>query len=225
MTAMTLSEELLLLAHDDESDQPGATVALGTGLAGALLLDLAAEGLVVAKGKTLVGVAGTASRPLLAATLTELLASDEPRPAQHWLTQLPPALAPLRTQIATSLAERGALTEERCTALGLVVTAPWPDVDPALEHELRARLQRVLVYSGEPDAHTALLISLLRPLAMVRNVVDKHHRKQADARAKAITQATADATATPAAVARPVHVAQAAVLAAVMTATTVTTTA
>ena len=146
-----------------------------------------------------------------------MLTSDEPRPAQHWLTQLPSALAPLRTQVGTALAERGALAEERRTALGLVRTAGWPEVDPAPEHELRARLHRVLVYSGEPDAHTALLISLLRPLALVRNVVDKHHRKQADGRAKAITQAATDATATPATVSRPVHAAQAAVLASLMT--------
>jgi len=56
-------------------------------------------------------------------------------------------------------------------------------------------------------------------MGMLRNVVDKHHRKQADARAKAITQATADATATPATVPRPVHTTQAAVLAAVMSTT------
>ncbi|MGV8964707.1 MAG: GOLPH3/VPS74 family protein [Cellulomonas sp.] len=222
MTAMLLSEELLLLAREDESDKPGMTLALDNGLAGALLLDLAAEGLVVAKGKLLVGVDGAASHPLLSAALTELLASDEARPAQHWLTQLTTALAPLHTQVASSLAERGALAEERRTAWGLVPAAVWPPVDPASEHELRARLHRVLVYSGEPDARTALLISLLRPLAMVRNVVDKHHRKQADARAKAISQATADATATPATVSRPVHATQAAVLAAVMAPLTTT---
>jgi len=162
MTAMMLSEELLLLAHDDEPDKPGATLTLDNGLACALLLDLAAEGLVVAKGKAVVGVAGTASHPLLNAALTELLASDEPRPAQHWLTQLPSALGPLRAQVGTSLAERGVLAAERRTALGLVPARPWPEVDPATEHELRARLHRALVYSGEPDAHTALLISLLR---------------------------------------------------------------
>lgn len=219
MTAMTLSEELYLLARDDEPGMTGATLPLDSGLAGALLLDLAAQGLVVAKGKTVAGVVGTASHSLLSAALAELLADDEPRPARHWLTQLPSALAPLRTQVGTSLAERGALAEGRRTALGLVPATPWPEVDPALEHELRARLHRVLVYGGEPDAHTSLLISLLRPLAMVRNVVDKQHRKQADARAKAITQATADATATPATVPRPVHSAQAAVLAAVLTST------
>lgn len=222
MTAMTLSEELLLLAHDDEPGKPGATLALDNGLAGALLLDLAAEGLVVAKGKTVVGVAGTASHPFLSAALTELLAGDEPRPARHWLTQLPSALAPLRAQVGTSLAGRGALGEERRAALGLEPAAPRPEVDPEPEHELRARLHRVLVYSGEPDAHTALLISLLRPLGMVRNVVDKHHRKQADARAKAIAQATADPTTTPATVSPSVHTAQAAVLTAMMTLPTTT---
>lgn len=224
MTAMTLSEELLLLAPDDEPDKPGAALALDSALAAALLLDLAAQGLVAAHGRTIVGVAGTASHPLLSAALTAILTSDEPRPAQHWLTELPSALAPLRAQVAASLAERGALAEERWSALGLVPAAPWPEVDPALEHELRARLHRVLVYGGEPDPHSALLICLLRPVALLRNVVDKQHRKQADARAKAITLATADATTTPATLSRPVHTAQAAVLAAVLTSPTVTAT-
>jgi len=216
MTAMTLSEELLLLCRDDEPDAPGAALSLDDGLSAALLLELAAEGLLVAKGRTLVPVAGAASHPLLDAALAELLASDEAHPAQHWLTRLPVALAPLRTQVAASLAARGALAEHRRTAVGLGSDAPWPEADPAPEHELRARLHRVLVYGGEPEPRTALLISLLRPLALVRAVVDKQHRKQADARAKAITQATADATAAPATVSRPVHAAQAAVLAAVL---------
>jgi hypothetical protein len=223
MTAMMLSEELLLLAPDG-SDKPGEAVGLETGLAAALLLDLAADGLVVAKGKTVIGISGTASRPLLDAALTELLASDEPRAAQHWLAQLPSALQTLRTRVGTSLAERGALVESRRTALGLDPSSPWPEVDPAPEHELRARLHRVLVYGGEPDPRTALLISLLRPLGMVRNVVDKQHRKQADARAKGIAQATADATATPTTVPRAVHAAQASVLAAMVTITAVVTT-
>jgi len=194
---MTLSEELLLLAPE-ESDQPGETARLSSGLAAALLLDLAAEGLVVAKGKTIVGVVGDAADPLLNAALAELLGSDEPRTAQHWVTHLPSALDPLRTQVSTMLAERTLL------------------VDPA--PELRARLHRVLVYGGEPDPRTALLISLLRTLGLVRAVVDKHHRKQADARAKAISQTVADASTTPATASRAVHAAQASVLAAVISA-------
>jgi len=223
MTAMTLSEELLVLAPDG-FDTPDAAPGLDTGLAGALLLELAAKGLLVAKGKTVIGVAGTASRPLLDAALRELLASDEPHAATHWLTRLPSALEPLRTRIGTPLAERGALAEARRTALGLDPAAAWPEVDPAPEHELRARLHRVLVYGGEPDPHTALLIALLRPLGLVRGIVDKQHRKQADARAKAIAQAAADAGTTPATVPRAVHAAQAAVLAAAVTLTAALTT-
>ncbi|QTE28158.1 GPP34 family phosphoprotein [Pengzhenrongella sicca] len=212
MTAMALSEELLLLAHDDEPDRPGSTLPLEGGLAAALLLDLATEGLLVAKGRSVVGVDGTASRPLLAAALAALRAEDEPHDARYWLAELPVALGPLRGQVGAAVAERGALTADRCAALGLTAAPGRPEVDPAPEHELRARLHRVLVYSGEPDNRTALLISLLRPLAMVRGVVDKQHRKQADALAKAITRATADAAATPAAISRAVHAAQAAVV-------------
>ncbi|HEY8721573.1 GOLPH3/VPS74 family protein [Pengzhenrongella sp.] len=214
MTALLLAEELFLLAHDDESGKPGAVLALDNALAGALLLDLAAVELVHAEGKSLTAVEGTPAHPLLAAAHAELLASDAKRTAQHWVNHLPKALKPLRDQVGRSLAERGVLSEERGKILGIFDTVRWPEIDPAPEHELRSRLKHVLVYGNEAEARTELLIALLSPLGLVREVVDKQHRKQAEHRAKDISQHSATAGPTSAAVARSVQAVQAAIVAA-----------
>ena len=104
MTALLLAEEIFLLAHNEESGKDNGTLALDNGLAGALLLDLAAEELVAAEGKALTALAGAPSHPLLTSAHAELLQSDKPRTAQHWVNRLPAALKPLRSQVGQSLA-------------------------------------------------------------------------------------------------------------------------
>ena len=224
MTALLLAEEIFLLTHDEESGKANGTLALDNGLAGALLLDLAAEELVAADGKAVTAVAGTASHPLLASAHAELLHSDKPRTAQYWVNRLPAALKPLGLQVGQSLAERGVLAEQRRKVLGLFPTTSWPEVDPAPEQELRHRLTGVLVEDAQPDAHTALLVSLLSALGLVRALTDKDHRKHAESRARTISQECAAAATTSAAVSRSVQAVQAAIMVAVLTPTVTTTT-
>ena len=223
---LLLAEEIFLLAYNEESGKSDGTLALDNGLAGALLLDLAAEELVVAEGKDLRAVAGTAWHPILAAAHAELLRGDRTRTASHWVNKLPAALKPLRLQVGQSLAERGVLSEQHRKVLGLFPTTSWPEVDPTPELELRGRLADVLVGDTAPDPHTALLIALLSPLAMVRGLVGKEHRKHADSRAEQITRDGATGAATSAAVSSSVQAVQAAIMVAVLipafTATTLT---
>jgi Golgi phosphoprotein 3 (GPP34) len=216
MTALLLAEEIFLLTHKEDSGKASGTLALDNGLAGALLLDLAAEELVAADGKAITAVAGTASHPLLALAHAELLRSDKPRSAQHWVNRLPTSLKHLGSQVGQSLAERGVLAEQRRKVLGIFPTTTWPEVDPKPERELRHRLTRVLVEGAEPDPHTALLISLLSPLGLVRGLVDKEHRKHAESRAKDIAKENAASAATSAAVSRSVQAVQAAIVVAVL---------
>jgi hypothetical protein len=224
MTTMLLAEEVFLLAHQGESGKAGGILALDNGLAGALLLDLAAEALVAAEGKSLIAVAGTASHPLLAAAHAELLHSDRPRTAQHWVSRLPAALKPLRSQVGQSLAGRGVLSEQHRKVLGIFPTTSWPEVDPAPERELRQRLTGVLVQDADPDPHMALLVSLLSPLELVRGLVDKKDRKHAESRAKDVARDCATASATSAAVKSSVQAVQSAIIVAVIVPTIITTT-
>jgi len=216
MTPLLLAEEIFLLTHHDESGKASGTLALDNGLAGALLLDLAAQELVAAEGKEITAVAGTASHPLLATAHAELLHSDKPRTAQYWVSRLPRALRPIGSKVGQSLAERGVLNEERHKVLGLFPATRWPELDATPELELRRRLRGVLVDDADPDPNTALLVSLLSPLGLVRPLVDKEHRKHADSRAKGIAKDCAAATATSAAVSRSVQAVQTAIMVAVM---------
>lgn len=216
MTEMLLAEEIFLLTHHDQSGKSSGTLALDNGLAGALLLDLAVQELVAAEGKTITAVAGDASHPLLALAHAELLRSDKPRTAQHWVNRLPGALKPLGSRVGQSLASRGVLSEQRLKVLGIFPTTVWPQVDPAPERELRARLTDVLVNGVGPDPHTALLVSLLSSLGTVRGLVGKENRKLAEARAKDIARECAAAEATSAAVSRSVQAVQAAIMVAVL---------
>jgi Golgi phosphoprotein 3 (GPP34) len=93
-----------------------------------------------------------------------------------------------------------------------------PEVDPTPERELHHRLTGVLVEDAEPDPHTALLVSLLSALGLVRGLVDKEHR------AKDIARECATASATSAAVSRSVQALQSAIMVAVIIPTITTTT-
>ncbi len=109
---LLLAEELFLLAHDDESGKSDNTMGLTNGLAGALLLDLAADERVTASGKDLSAVGSAPAHPLLAAAHAEIVASAKSRAASHWVGRLPAALKPLDQQVGRSLAERGVLSEQ-----------------------------------------------------------------------------------------------------------------
>ncbi len=222
---LLLAEELFLLAHDEESGKPGNTMALANGLAGALLLDLAAQELLTAEGTTLAAVGTEPSDPLLAAAHAEVRASAKPRSASYWVGHLPSTLKPLDERVGRCLAERGVLTEQHKKVWGLFATTTWPEVDPEPERALRTRLTTVLVEGAEPDHRTALLISLVKPLGLLRGVVGKEPKKQAEARAKEIADAGAVDAAVSAAVSQSVQAVQAvqmAVLTAVIVPTVVT---
>jgi hypothetical protein len=213
MTNLLLAEEVFLLTHNEDSGKASGALALDAGLAGAVLMDLAAQELMDPEGEAVTAVAGTASHPLLASAHAVLLQS-EPRTAKQWVIRLPKALKPLGWRVGQSLVERGVLERRRGKVLGLFRTTRWPQVDPAPQRDLRRRLTDVLVDGADPDPHTALLISLVSSQGLVRRLVDKEHRKQAEARAKDITANNADTAATSA-IAHAVKVLESAMVAAV----------
>lgn len=189
MTDLLICESLFLITHDDDSGRGDGTLAIDNGLAGALLLDLASDELVVGDGTTIEPApACETDDPLLAEALGVLRKSDRPRSAEHWVQTLPRELKPLGAKVGGSLVGRGILEQEQKKVLGLIPTTRWPEVDPAPERELRERLTRVLEDGAEPDPHTGLLIAILSPLGLVPKVVAKEHRKEAGRRAKAIAE-------------------------------------
>jgi hypothetical protein len=218
MTELLLAEELFLLTHDDDSGKGSATIGLDQGFSGALLLDLAEEGLITADGdRVLPAELATAEpHPLLVAAHTELATSEKPQDAKYWVNKLPGKLSPLSKRVGQSLAERGVLDERRRKILGLVPSTTWPQLDPAPEQELLSRLRSALSAELEPDLRTSMLIALLSPLGLVAGLVEKPERKAAVARGKEIADRDLGAGATSTAVKQAVQAVQTALMIAIM---------
>jgi hypothetical protein len=217
---LLLAEELLLLVLDDEKGQ--ATVSSAeTGLAGALLLDLADGGWLVCSDGTLVPAGGAAGDTppagVLDDALTAIRDAGEPRDAKHWVRKLPRELKPLQKRTAQRLFERGVLAAERHKVLGLFATDRYPEADPEPERALRERLRAELTGARDVSPRTALLVPLLRAYRLVGKLVDKTDRKATEARAKEIAESPGNVGGAVKAVLDEM---QAAVMVAVMASTT-----
>lgn len=222
MTDMSLAEELLLVALDDEKGADTANWGSGVeaGLAGALLLELAAAGCVIDDdGKLVAAGCDPPADPLSAAALEVIGRDEKRRNANAWVGRLPRELKPLRAQVADGLVRRGVLEEERSRRLGLFESTRYPERDPEPERRLRAGLADVLVAGREPTAEEAMLVSLLHAYDLVKRVVPKDDRRAARRRAKEIAQGDAIG----AAVGSAVNDVQAATMTAVIAATAATT--
>jgi golgi phosphoprotein 3 len=189
MDSLLLSEELLLLALDDDTGANRAQWSLDAALAGAVLLDLIGAGALREEDGDLVADAGHAPvHPVLADALAAIAADDRPRSAKHWVSKLPRRVKPLKGRVAERLVDRGILSGEDRRTLGLFRTTRYVEADPSAERDLRERLSRALLGDGEADERTALLVALLQPTELVARVVPRDRRKEAKARAKEIAE-------------------------------------
>ena len=160
---MTLiAEDLLLLLLDDQSGKPN-TGHLDLALGGAVLVDLALEGLVeVASHGSLLGSAKLRRAPgamagdrILAGALA---AVAENKPAQKLVVKVGKGLL---DPLAERQRRRGVLDRREEKVLGLVTRTRWPSRDPSRKEAIRRGLVVILVQGGRADARSAALIGLL----------------------------------------------------------------
>ena len=160
---MTLiAEDLLVLLLDDQSGKPN-TGHLDLALGGAVLVDLALEGLVeVASHGSLLGSAKLRRAPgamagdrILAGALA---AVAENKPAQKLVAKVGKGLL---DPLAERQRRRGVLDRREEKVLGLVTRTRWPSRDPSRKEAIRRGLVVILVQGGRPDARSAALIGLL----------------------------------------------------------------
>ena len=169
---MTLiAEDLLLLLLDDGSGKP-QTQQLEVALGGAVLVELALEGMVEVTEATAMWrsakvrpVAGAApDDPVLASALRT--AGEKDRSAQSLVEKLGKGLS---DTLCRRLAERGVLERRDEKVLGLFPRTRWPARDSSHEDAVRRALTTVLVYGNEPDPRTGALVGLL-------HAVDRAHK-------------------------------------------------
>lgn len=164
MTSVTLADELVLLAYDDETGRSAVSrIALDLGLAAATLIELVLRGRVTVDGGA-VAVADPA--PIgdpVADEVLGRLAADTPHSVASWIQRLRHLL---RDRVLASLCARGIVRDQGETVREHFHLHRYPTVDPAVEQAARSRLAAALTGGGPPDERTAALATLVSAVRM-----------------------------------------------------------
>jgi len=191
MAELTLSEQLLLLALQDEKGTviSRASMALDFGLTGALLMELALrDRIAVRDGKLGIMVSDPTGDPLLDEVLNNIVGRDgKPRPLRYWLPRLARKIKRLRHRVADRLVASGILRCEHRRILGIFPSVRYPTVNPLPELETRERLKSAILMDAEPGKDTIVLAGLLKACNLVQEVFDKRTKKQALRRLRKLT--------------------------------------
>ncbi len=159
---VTLAEEIMLLSLDDDSGAADQRASAAWAVAGGILLELVLAGRVAIDNKHIVVVDTTPTgEPLLDARLAALpgwIGNRGKRHISYWLTrEKDKVIAPT----VERLCARGVLVEQKRKAMGIFPVRRYPEADPRVEAELRARLNAVVLDGAEPDPRTAGLVALV----------------------------------------------------------------
>lgn len=195
---LSLAEELLLLALDDEKGKEIAA-SLDYGLSGAMLLELALKGrLQIDADEVSISDPSSTGNPLLDKIATKIAQSKRKRSAQHWITNLNMAI---KERVLTGLVEKGILRREEKRFLRVFKVQRYPLADAAVEREVRDRLRAVVLTDATPAPRDVMLISLISACSLERSLLSRDERKGAAKRIAEIVagdrigNATATATA------------------------------
>lgn len=209
---LSVAEELVLLCWHDEKGKPVHTSTFRMLLAGALVIDLALAELVSVDDGALVAADGaSASDALHADLLDRIRRDDKPRKVSKWMHRWSSDKA-LRQAVFERLVQRGVLRAEEQRVLGLFAVTRHPVADLELAQSVRQRVGAVLVAEEDPTPRDAAIAGLAATAGapLVKQLVDKPHRKDALKRGKRLAKEGVSAD-----VADAVQQAQAAAMAAV----------
>ncbi|MCP4571307.1 MAG: GPP34 family phosphoprotein [bacterium] len=214
--SLTLYEEILLLALDDDKGTTEMGGMYVNAMGGAILAELVLVGALVA-GKTkkdpVTAVKGvTVDDEILAECLAKVLDEKKPKKAVHWVQKFA-GLKDLRNRAARGLVQKRVLAEASDKVLGIFPRTIFPENDPGPEQELRARLKRAVFTSTQDvDARTIVVVAMAQATGMLGKIFDKKKLKERKQRLEKLTSGQVAGAATKEAV----EAVQAAVMVAVM---------
>jgi hypothetical protein len=161
MRALPLADELFLVGHDEYSGKCLANPAvLGSGLAGAVLIELLLAGRIsLVEGQIVVRDPRPYSERVTDAALAEMLKRRKTFPPRSWVEYL---CGDVRNIVGERLEAATMVRREQTRGLRLRAVVRFPAVDAVEAASPRVRL-RYLLNQGNPlDLPTALLAALVR---------------------------------------------------------------
>lgn len=189
---MLLAEDLLLLAHDDDTGFRTAAETIELALAGSMVIELAMRGRVdvveddeAGGGYRLEVVDRTPTgHALLDEWLIKIVQVTPAKPKDAVLA----VTGNLSGRLLAGLHERGILQRRPGQLPGFIPLARWSPDDAHHERALLERLRQVLVEGRNPDERTAALVSVLTAIDGVPRVPGDVDRAGIAARAKEIAE-------------------------------------
>lgn len=189
---LLMSEEVLLIALDDETGKTGFWYKPDT-VSAAGVCDLVDAGAISIDEKKKVRATGTIpAHPGLRVAYDLVAASDKERSVSHWVSAFNGGYSPTDGPVSRRLVDSGVLSFEEGS---LLRSARLRELDSGPERELRRRLAGVLVGGAEPDAHDAVLITMLHTADMISAALaaeESSDRRAGGKRAKAIAKELKD---------------------------------
>ncbi|HEU4868849.1 MAG TPA: GPP34 family phosphoprotein [Actinomycetota bacterium] len=183
----SLSAEILLLALDDEKGnvRMGVSSTLDTALAGAQLLDLALAKRITIEDKRVIPRDGPPlDDPALDSALRRILEQNEHKKAEKIIPKLTKGL---RKRLLAQLVDNGIVREDERKVLGFSRNR-YPEMNPAVEDELRRRLRDVILLERTPDERTAALAAVIQAADLESLIMNREERKASKQRLKALAE-------------------------------------
>ena len=188
----TIPEQLLLIAYDENGRaKTGGSIELDCGLAGAVLLELSLAGRIhLVDGKVEAPDRTPVGDPEIDAALERIAAEGKRRKPDWWVSRL---RSGMRNRLLARLVDGGQLQLELHDLLWLFSVRRYVPSATGVRSTTRARLDRVVVHNGEPDARTAGLAALVNASGLARRTFPDYDRKQLKVRMRELSEVSGPA--------------------------------
>ncbi|MBB6183711.1 GOLPH3/VPS74 family protein [Oleiagrimonas soli] len=185
---LLLAEELLLLALDDERGRvlPQAQIAIDFGLTGALLMELTLHGALALDGKRITVDRVPQELPPLLRETAQALHDKPGKSLSYWMQHLRRALPHLRQRLIDGLVARGTLEKHESRVLWVFRLTRYPERDGHAEHDIRQRLDAVLLHGNAADPRTHMLARLAESCRLIDALYPRDQRARAKKQLKTL---------------------------------------
>ncbi|MEI6545633.1 MAG: GPP34 family phosphoprotein [Burkholderiales bacterium] len=178
---LTLAEELVLIALDDESGSLLSLppFSLEVAMAASLLMELELAGRIDSdEQKVFVISPKPTGKAILDEPLEEIVAESRQLPTSAWLRRLAAPGPVLRERVIAGLVDHGVLQSVEKRLLWVFKTRVYPPTSGIEEREVKSRVMTLLNNDEIPDTRDALLIGLLRATGIMYRLLSSTERER-----------------------------------------------
>lgn len=187
---LTLTDELMLLALDDEKGNFVAeSLAFTYALSGSVIMELSLRDKIDLRGKeVIIKGSGRTGDDLLDSQLELIRQSKKVRKIDYWIDKIGGKESDIIENSIAKLVKSGILRKEEKKYLWVFTSKKYPTSNPTIENQLRRRLLDVLEKNAEPSLNEIMLISLVDACSLNVEVFGKEKAKKYDKKIKSIIE-------------------------------------